>query len=288
MAVSERSTELASRIAELNRQGQSHYAEGRYEEAIHVWTRILFFDRGNGDARKGIEAARKDVAERQRRLDLDVAEASRLFETADLDGARRLVRSVLAADASHSEAVALAAKLAALERRLEPAAGATGGITEERASSRGILLRVSRGKPSTGAQGSSVATRIGMAAFVLGALAVFAASALYLEDNWDSLVSGGAFGRTSAPASVPAVDPRDLPVPRLSDLHYFKGVRLFEQDRYREALGELSRVDRGSPYAADARSLIVRIEERLLRDGSEPSHGAGPAEANPAAPRGTE
>lgn len=117
---------------------------------------------------------------------------------------------------------------------------------------------------------------------------VFAASGLYLKENWDSLVGGGAFGGTSGSASVPALDPTTIPVPQLSDVHYFKGVRLFEQDRYREALGELSRVDRSSPHAAEARSLIVRIEERLLRDGTEPSPGAGPPEATPAKPRGTE
>jgi tetratricopeptide (TPR) repeat protein len=270
------SGDLASRIAELKRQGQDLYSEGRYDEAIHVWTRILFFDRGNLEARRAIETARRDVAERQRRLDLEIGEADRRFVSGDVDGARELVRSVLAADASHTEAVALSAKLSALERRVEPTreSHSSPPVAEERANSRGIVLRVPKGQPAGVAPGSPAASRLSMTAFVLGAVVVFAASALYLSENWDSLVSGGGFGQSSGGSAVPAVDSNDLPVPGLPDLHYFNGVRLFEQERYREALGELSRVDRSSPFDAEARSLIVRIEERLLRGGSEPLPGA--------------
>src|SRR5690606_15679799 len=49
--------------------GLDHYFEGRYEEAIHLWTRLLFIDRGHARARAYINRARSALAERQRRAD---------------------------------------------------------------------------------------------------------------------------------------------------------------------------------------------------------------------------
>jgi hypothetical protein len=66
-------------------------------------------------------------------------------------------------------------------------------------------------------------------------------------------------------------------VPDLSELHYYNGVRLFQQERYREALAELGRVDGASPFVADARRLTVRIEERLLRGSVDMDPTSSPA-----------
>jgi hypothetical protein len=106
-----------------------------------------------------------------------------------------------------------------------------------------------------------------MAAFLLGALLLFAVSAFYLSENWDAIVSDGAFGNPDLP---PAALPDRLVanVPDQAQLRYYNGQRLFAQGRYREALAELRRVDRDSTVVAEARSLILRIEDRLLRGAS--------------------
>lgn len=105
-----------------------------------------------------------------------------------------------------------------------------------------------------------------MAAFLLAALVLFAASAFFLRWNWDSIVSDGAFGRPPDAAKAVLPAPPAAAVPDLSELRYYNGERLFAQGRYREALAELHRVDRGSRVASEARGLVLRIEDRLLRD----------------------
>ena len=104
-----------------------------------------------------------------------------------------------------------------------------------------------------------------MAAFVSGALLIFGASALYLSRNWDSIVSGGAVGGGGGSHAEALPDSFAPSAPDLSEIRYYNGERLFAQQRYREALAELRRVDRDSRVVAEARSLILRIEDRLLR-----------------------
>lgn len=260
----------AAKTAELRRQGEEFYSLGMFQEAIHVWTRILFLDRGNAEARQRIEAAKRAVAERHRELDSKAAEASRLLESGDVEGARSLLGSVLSVDSCHADAVALTAKLAAIERRAElseiqPPQGSAGELA---GPAKGILLRVPKGQPPPARRVG--ASRLKMTAFLLGAVLAFAASALYLLENWDSLVSDGTFGRGALSAGARVEHP-PTPVPDLSEIHYYHGVRLFQQERYREALAELDRLDGASPWIVEARSLTMRIEERLLRGTIEAS-----------------
>src|SRR4051794_39833525 len=89
-----------ARIEQLLLAGLDHYFAARYEGAINVWTRALFFDRSHARARAYIERARSALAERQRRLEellqggvaaLDRgqgSEARRLLEAAVESGAR--------------------------------------------------------------------------------------------------------------------------------------------------------------------------------------------------------
>jgi tetratricopeptide (TPR) repeat protein len=273
---------------ELLRQGDSLYSRGLYHQAIHVWTRILFLDRGNPEVRLRIDKAKEAVAERERRLDAEIAEARRLFDGGEIEGARERVRSVLAADAGHGDAVQLAASIDAVERRNEPPRGASAEIeptTEAKAdpavgaslppaSTQGVVIRVPKSSRLPAGRGESPATsRVKMAAFLLGALLLFAVSAFYLSENWEALVSDGAFGNPAglSPAALP--DRLAPNVPDLSQLRYYNGERLFAQGRYREALAELRRVDRDSAVVTHARSLILRIEDRLLRSASGPEPG---------------
>ena len=56
--------------------GLDRYFGGRYEEAIHLWTRVLFLDRSHARARAYIDRARTTLAELQRRSD-EMLQASR-------------------------------------------------------------------------------------------------------------------------------------------------------------------------------------------------------------------
>jgi hypothetical protein len=144
-----------------------------------------------------------------------------------------------------------------------------------RSPRRGLLLRVSHGSPPTlgrRADASSLNIGLQMAGFVLAAILVFASGALYLHLNWESIVSDGAFanganGVSGSAFGLGGVSPVAASAPSASELHYYNGVRLYAKGRYRQALGELGLVARDDAVFDRARSLILRIEERLLRGG---------------------
>ena len=251
----------------LMRQGEELFALGMFSQAIHVWTRILFLERGHVEAREAIERGKKAVAEQHRLLDLELAAATDLFERGESEQAAAKVRSVLSLDPRNHEGHQLAGRIHAAARRIETALGTAVPAREPSPETkRGLLLRVSHASPRRDAR-MAHASPLKMASFVLGAILVFASGALYLHLNWESIVSDGAF---SAGALSRGVSERAaVPLPATSDLYYFNGARLFAKGRYRDALDELSLVERDSAAAESARGLILRIEERLLRDVSE-------------------
>jgi hypothetical protein len=61
-------------IEQLLLAGLDHYFSGRFEQAIHVWTRVFFLDRGHARARAYIERARGVLAEHLREAEAQGAE----------------------------------------------------------------------------------------------------------------------------------------------------------------------------------------------------------------------
>ena len=250
-----------------------------YQQAIHVWTRILFLERGDTRAKSAIERAKRAVSERQRELDVELAAAAELLDAGDIEAAASRVRQVLSIDLRHAEGHQLAERIATRKRRNDGTP--TNAVVDEVArasnpsSERGLLLRVSRKSRTLRPGGNASSLKMGkmvglkMAGFVLGVILVFASGALYLHLNWESIVSDGAFVTGSALARGGA-EPVDASVPGASELHYYNGARLYAKGRYREALAELSRVARDEAAAERARGLILRIEERLLCGGELP------------------
>jgi hypothetical protein len=266
--------EAPPKSLDLLRQGDELYERGDYQQAIHVWTRILFLERGNPEARHRIDRAKEAVAERQRKLDAEIAEARGHFDAGDIEAARASVRSVLAADAGHGEARQLGTAIEILDRRSEAPREGDVPAAEPAPFTKGVVIKVPRGsRPALPRAIRPKAPRFKMVAFVVGALLTFAAPAFYLSANWESIVSGEAFGHPPDLSTAVVPDRLAAPVPDLSRLRYYNGQRLFGEGRYREALVELRRVDRDSAIMAEARSLMLRIEDRLLRGptGPEPA-----------------
>jgi tetratricopeptide (TPR) repeat protein len=268
---SARTRPAPSKTDDLFQQGDELCSMGMYEQAIHVWTRILFLEKADARVKAAIEGAKRALSERQRELDEQLAIAASLIDRGDLAGASAKVREVLSADPRNSEGHQLVERIAAKKLRTgssralavsEPAAN-----VDIPAARRGLLLRVSR---SAAPRESSTAggSRLKMAAFVLAAILVFASGALYLYLSWESIISDGAFVvEVDSVGGVAQSELADVPGP--SELRYYNGTRLFAKGRYREALAELALVEADSPVAEKARGLILRIEERLLRGAAE-------------------
>ena len=250
-------------VSGLLDQGRHLFRRGRLQQAIHVWTRILFLDRDNRAARQAIEQAKRVIAERQRELDALVLEAARCEAAGDRRGAQKRLTRVLTLDPRHAEGGSLWEKIEEQERRGEARSGSlslAGTPTDDEVST--SQRRRVAPRPTVKTESASP---LKMAAFLFSALSLFAAGGLYLHLNWDFLVSDGRPLDSSDPEIAP-VDRRALPnLPPLSEIHYFNGARLYAKGLYREALSELALVDRGNANFEEARSLILRIEGRLLR-----------------------
>jgi tetratricopeptide (TPR) repeat protein len=257
------SPRVAAKIRDLLQKGHELAEVGRFHQAIHIWERILFLDRGNRTAREWIDKAKRAVAEQEREFDAQVLQASRLLEGGDRHGARLLVAGVLDRDPRHPEARSLWERLEILERRGDRPSrslSVSGGRVPVRSRRQRTapLARPDAGRPRP-------VSALKVAAFLFSALCLFGAGALYLHLNWDFLVSEGPFG-SARESGAGTVDPIEIPpVPFPAELHYYSGYRLFAKGKYREALVELARVERQSPAFESARSLTLRIEERLLR-----------------------
>ena len=63
----------------------------RYEQAINIWTRVAFLERGHGRARAYIERARGALAERQRESEELTHTGIAAYEAGDLQTARELL-----------------------------------------------------------------------------------------------------------------------------------------------------------------------------------------------------
>ena len=127
--------ERDARIEELLLDGLNHYFAARYDQAIHIWTRVMFLDRGHARARAYIERARSAVAERQRESEELLYRGVHAFNRGDTDVARDLLTSAIDRGGPNEVALALLARLT----RLQTAGGVDSGAAGR--GSRGTTTR---------------------------------------------------------------------------------------------------------------------------------------------------
>ena len=97
-------------------EGLDRYFLGRHEEAVHIWTRVLFLDRSHPRARAYIDRARTALAERQRRSEELLHASQALLEQGRTSAARQLLTEAIAATGDDERASALRMRLDRVER----------------------------------------------------------------------------------------------------------------------------------------------------------------------------
>jgi tetratricopeptide (TPR) repeat protein len=112
-----------SQIEALLVDGLDHYFARRYDEAIHLWTRVLFLDRSHARARAYIERARTALAERQRRAEELLATGHNLIDQGRTGAARDVLAEAVATTGEDERASALRLRLERVERAQVPASG---------------------------------------------------------------------------------------------------------------------------------------------------------------------
>lgn len=231
--------------------GLDRYFVGRYEEAIHLWTRVLFIDRSHARARAYIDRARSALAERQRQAE-ELLQASReLLDQGQTAAARRFLTEAVAASGEDEHASALRVRLERLER--VHAAGTLGPPG---------AVPTPEVVPGWSWPGRS------RAVLAIGGLLAAAIIALGVMNpavqEWLGLGS-------TVEVLRPATGAVKLPVLSSSEVAIVRARTLFDRGRLAEALSALDRVNPESPVRPAADVLRIEIQQLLLASSRAPS-----------------
>lgn len=230
--------ERDGRIESLLVEGLDRYFLTRYEEAVHIWTRVLFLDRNHPRAKAYIDRARTALAERQRRADELLYASQSLLEQGKTGDARQLLTEAVAASGDDERAAALRMRLDRLERT-------------RWAMPAEIVEPVSA--PPSGGRGVAPAVWWGL-------IAATTLVTLWLATR----LAFPAWQPTEPPAATLAVAPAPIPVLGNADVALVRARTLFARGRLADALVALDRVGVDDRRRPEADRLRVEIQRLLL------------------------
>ena len=239
----------AARIEQLLLSGLDHYFGGQYEQAINIWTRVAFLERGHGRARAYIERARGALAERQRESEELVHNGIAAYEAGDLQTARELLTRAVEQGGANETALVFLQRLNRLDVVSSPAPRVDAAPSRVRAPRRDTP-HVPAG--SSGWLATIAACVVVVGAVTLGALAV---------RSW--LVELPVTAPVGEPAQAEA-----LPIVRASDMRVSR-ARDLSSTRPHEALDLLRTIDIADPLRVEADRLTADIQRGLLAPAGE-------------------
>lgn len=238
-----------ARIEQLLLTGLDHYFAGHHEQAINIWTRVVFLDRHHDRARAYIERARSAMAERQRELEELLQNGVNAYDAGEVAKARDLLTKAVAqgSDTAH-------VFLDRLSRVDAPAlvANAPGGVAPARPAAR--APRTASTPQRTGWIAAGVASAVVAVLMLVGGLPI---------GSWLYDLQGGS----PRPASRPPVA-EPLPVVRGSEIALARARALYAGGHLRDALRALDRIDIADPFRPEADRLRADIQRDLLSTAS--------------------
>ena len=245
----------AARIEQLLLSGLDHYFGGQYEQAINIWTRVAFLERGHGRARAYIERARGALAERQRESEELTHTGITAYEAGDLRAARDLLTRAVEQGGANDTALLFLQRL----NQFDAVADAARGPETAPARLRGPRREPQRDKTSLGSWIATIAASV----VIVGVVAVAALAAR----SW--LVELPVTAPQGEPAQAEA-----LPIVRASDERMSRARELVKGGHAHDALAMLNEVDLADPRRIEADRLTADIQRGLLAGA-----GAAPAVA---------
>jgi tetratricopeptide (TPR) repeat protein len=260
-----------ARIEHLLVTGLDHYFAGEFEQAINLWTRVLFLDRNHDRARAYIDRARSAQAERQRISEALVHQGLDAFDRGEVVRARELLSDALDQGASHDVALGVLGRIDRLD------AGRTAGRAIPSARRR-TATAPEAGESEPRHRGALALWLATAAAIVLvGGISFVLVAPNGLADWFPAQATTGA--------PVPVVPaPSPLPIPAPAETYLAQARTMFAGGKLRDALRALDRVPVGDSLRADAERLRADIQRELLAVASAEA-SASAAGAPPGPPR---
>ena len=234
-----RDPERQARIEQLLLSGLDHYFAGKFEEAINIWTRVAFLERGHGRARAYIERARGAQAERQREHEELLHRGVTAYQAGDMETARTLLTRAIEEGGPTDVALAFLQRLnrfeAATEHgRLPPRSVSGAGPSPPREASRWTPTAVASGAIAI--------------AIVLLALPIA---------SWIAELPIG-------PPRTDVARPEPLPIVRTSEMIVARARALYDAGKLKDALSVLDRVSSFDPVRPDADRLRALVQRDVL------------------------
>ncbi len=241
-----------ARIEHLLVTGLDHYFAGEFEQAINLWTRVLFLDRNHDRARAYIDRARSAQAERQRISEALVHEGLDAFDKGEVARARELLSDALDQGASHDVALGVLGRIDRLD------AGQRAPARSEPSIRRRVSAPRAEGEREQSHRSTLALWLVTAAAIVLVAAMSFV---IVSPNGWSDWFPVQATTTTPVQFS-PA--PAPLPVPAPTESYLGQARAMFAGGKLRDALRALDRVPVGDILRADADRLRGEIQRELL------------------------
>jgi tetratricopeptide (TPR) repeat protein len=236
--------ERAARIEELLVSGLDHYFAAEYEQAINIWTRVIFLERDHNRARAYIDRARKAIAEQQRESEELLHRGLEAYKAGDVELARDLLTRAVDQGAPSDEALVLLGRMERLE-----GTGFDMPLHRRRLPARRVVDESVA--PVRRRTWPWVAVGIG---FVALSAAVYFGAAPALA--W--LVD------VPADARPPQTVPEPLPIVRTADMLLARARELYADGHLRDALRLLDGIGIADPVRPEADRLRADIQRVLL------------------------
>ncbi|MBY0495133.1 MAG: hypothetical protein K2Y23_13060 [Cyanobacteria bacterium] len=261
-----------ARIENLLVTGLDHYFAGEFEQAINLWTRVLFLDRNHDRARAYIDRARSAQAEQQRISEALVHEGLDAFDKGEVVRARALLSDALDQGASHDVALGVLGRIDRLDagtRAASPVAPAA-----RRRAPRTSPLAEANLRRGTIAMWWITAAAI----VIVGAIAFVLVTPNGLADWFPAQAT------TGAPSAL-VTPPTPLPLPSPTEAYVTQARALFAGGKLRDALRALDRVPAGDALRPDADRLRADIQRELLAVAGAEASSASSTAAQGSPPR---
>ena len=230
-----------ARIEQLLLSGLDHYFAGKYEQAINVWTRVAFLERGHGRARAYIERARGALAERQRESEELLHSGVEAYHAGDLDSARDLLTRAVRDGGPNETALVFLQRLGRVE--------VVSPLPAPELPQRPLVSH----QPHSSAERRAWALTVLVSALIAAAIAIIA------------LPIGSWLAELPVTAPVAARVPVEpVPIVRTQEMRIERARALHAAGRPHEALRLLEMVDIADPLRIEADNLRADLQRELL------------------------
>jgi tetratricopeptide (TPR) repeat protein len=242
--------ERAARIEELLVSGLDHYFAAEYEQAINIWTRVVFLDRDHNRARAYIDRARTAIAEQQRESEELLHRGLEAYKAGDVERARDLLTRAVDQGAPSDEALVLLGRMERLE-----GTGFDAPMHRRRVPARRVADELISPAPRRTWPWIAAATALA----ALSAAVYFGAAAAM---SW--LVDVPSAARPAQQAA-----PEPLPIVRTADTLLDRAHQLYAGGHLSDALRLLDGIGIADPARPEADRLRAEIQRVLLASAAD-------------------